>query len=354
MIALAQLDSAIAAGRAFLLARRKFDGLWSDFQTEAGCSDEWVSGFAVYALAQDATGDTDVAATIDTLIARQRRNGGWGYNKSIPADCDSTGWVLMALSTAPPRKPSIAERGRRFLRSHQANPAGGFSTYLPRDGIDRIIGAPAGAVIDGWLHPQPCVTGLVLQSLLVLGEPVRGAVVRAATDYLLCQRDTSGNWPSYWWKGSAYSTYLCLRALWTSNALGKDTAYATVRLVASRQRPDGGWSDLRDGPSEVFATAFCLLALALFPERGVMADAERAAWWLLRHQEAAGQWPTAPILRIPTPITVRPDGMNSEYWNLIERGTGIIVADQDAIYTSAAALWALAAFRSLMRVARIC
>ena len=348
MMSTTELNAAITAAGHFLLSRRGGGGLWSDFRTEAGRSDEWVSGFAAYALAQ-AGGAADLAATFDALIARQRRNGGWGYNEFIPADSDSTGWVLLALSTAAARKPSIAQRGRRFLRSHQDAAIGGFSTYLARDGIDRVIGAPAGAVIDGWLQPQPCVTGLVVQSLLVQGERVDGPTVRSAVAYLLGQRTGSGAWPSYWWKGQAYSTYLCLKAVWAAHGLARQAVRTTLQTVLARQRTDGGWSDTADGPSEAFATAFSILVLLLFPELGVMADAGRGVAWLLRRQDDGGGWPTAPILRIPAPMTAKPDGMTVASWSAIERGTSIIVPDQHAVYTSSAALWALCAYRILRR-----
>jgi squalene cyclase len=342
-----RLDRAITSATKFILGNRGADALWSDFRTEAGRSDEWVSGYVIHALAQAGIPEPDLLPTIDGLIARQRKNGGWAYNGSIPADADSTGWVLMALSAAPRDKPSLVSRGIRFLKQHQDSSSGGFCTYSPRDGIERVIGAPQESTMEGWLHPQPCVTALVLTSLVVSGQASQGRLVQSGAGYLFRQRNQSGKWPSYWWKGHAYSTYLSMRALWPALRLSRETARDTIRRLIAEQSADGGWNDSGGDSSEVFATSFSMLSLLLFPEFGTLDSAAKAAAWLLEQQDAAGQWSSAPILRVPAPMADKPDGMSAEAWRVMQRGTGVTVADQNAIYTSAAATWALGVFRRM-------
>jgi squalene cyclase len=340
-----RLDRAIQSATRFILSSRAADALWCDFRTEAGRSDEWVSGYVIHALAQAGVSERDLIPTIDGLIARQRKNGGWAYNGSIPADADSTGWVLMALSAGPRDKPSLVSRGIRFLKHHQDSSSGGFCTYSPKDGIERVIGAPQESTIEGWLHPQPCVTALVLTSLVVSGQASLGRLVQSGAGYLLRRRNESGKWLSYWWKGHAYSTYLSLRALWPACRLSQESAQDTIRRLLAEQRADGGWNDSGGDSSEVFATAFCMLSLLLFPEFGTLDSAAKAAAWLLEQQEAGGRWPAAPILRVPAPMAEKPDRMSAQAWRVMQRGTGVTVADQNAIYTSAAAMWALGVLR---------
>jgi len=340
------LDRAVATATDHLLKARDRGGLWSDFRTEAGHSDEWVSGFVACALAQTGDVDDPIAVTLETLLGRQRKNGGWSYNRSIPADCDSTAWVLMALSLFPGQRPSVMERGLRFLRSHQDAARGGFCTYCASDGIHKVIGAPRESAIDGWLHSQPCVTGVALQTTLLLGQPAHSRMVDAAAAYLVRERRASGTWPSYWWKGYAYTTYHSLKALCKAGRLNKESANVTVRHLLVSQRPDGGWSDGGED-SEVFATAFCLLSLLLFPELGVLKAAASGMSWLMERQDANGAWPTSPILRIPAPMESKPEGMTADSWRVMQRGTGKIVTDWAAVYTSAAALWALSSYRRL-------
>jgi hypothetical protein len=70
---------------------------------------------------------------------------------------------------------------------------------------------------------------------------------------------------------------------------------------------------------------------------------------VLRREGHVGEHATSPILRIPTPITAKPEGMTPASWSAIERGTSIVVADQHAVYTSSAAVWALRLYRTLLR-----
>src|SRR5580692_12778725 len=51
------IQRGLSAAAGWLLRQRSPNGLWSDFRTEAGQSEEWVSGFAAYALLQ--TGQVD-------------------------------------------------------------------------------------------------------------------------------------------------------------------------------------------------------------------------------------------------------------------------------------------------------
>jgi squalene cyclase len=349
VVSVADLDRAIRGAVETIIAKRGKSGLWADFRTEAGHSDEWVSGFVLCALACSGTKYSILLPTIEALLTRQRRSGGWSYNRSIPADCDSTGWVLMAMAMVPNLAPSVADRAIGFVKAHQDGSTGGFATYSAGDGIERVIGTPPQAVIDGWFHAQPCVTGLALRSLLCHGEPLLSPTVRSAGDYLLRQRNQSMVWPSYWWKGYTYSTYLCLEALSLAGRLGMDAAQPTLRYILAQQHEDGGWVDSPADDSEVFATAFCLMSLLLFPERDAMPAAARGAGYLLRQQQADGSWPTAPILRIPSPLAERLPGMTTASWRAIERGTNVTIEDLDSIYTTSAAIWALSAFRAMVR-----
>lgn len=342
------LNRAVARATEALLARRTPDRLWSDFKTEAGRSDEWVSGFVAYAVSQNCNIDRRIEGTLNALAARQRKVGGWAYNRSIPPDCDSTAWVLMALSAGGARRPSVVLRALRFLASHQDPLAGGFATYCQADAIARVIGATDETSLGGWLNPQPCVTGLALLSILVHGESVEAPAVQSAANYLLGRRGNSGTWPAYWWKGHAYSTFICLSALWAARRLSRAMACKSVAQLSCEQREDGGWAGDPGGDSEVFATAFNLLSLFLFPEVGTLERAQRGIVWLLEQQTPEGTWRSAPILHIPRPFAVRPNAMSDVAWRAVESGTLITVADPDAIYTTAAAIWALSAFRALV------
>jgi squalene cyclase len=198
---------------------------------------------------------------------------------------------------------------------------------------------------QGWLGVHACVTGAAIQSLLVHGEPLGSKFVQSATSYLLQEREATGVWRSYWWKGYGYSTYHALRSLSMVRALDVQEARRTSRFLLLQQQEDGGWNDSLGRECEVFSTAFILLSLLLFPDEEILAAAEDGVSWLLHCQNSEGGWPTAPILRIPPPMVKEPQSL--EIWRLNQEGTGVLIEDSAGVFTSAAALWALSVFKSL-------
>jgi squalene cyclase len=345
MITSTDLEKAIMAATNFIKEKYSADGLWHDFYTLAGTSSDWVTGFISYAIAHSNRPNGQVMRALKTLLFRQRPNGGWSYNETVPTDCDSTAWVLMALSTAPTWRPSAIQRAIQYIKYHQHDQSGGFSTYSIRDGIDRFMGVSDRHLISGWVTVHPCVTGVVIQSLLAHGETTQNELVKAAVEYLLQERNASGIWRSYWWKGYAYSTYHALRALSMARVMSMQEANQTSRFLLLEQQENGGWSDGSSKESETFATSFALLSLLLFPSAETLAAAQKGTAWLLQYQCHDGGWPTVPILRIPPPMVNSPE--NVETWRINQEGTGVIIEDQERLFTSAAALWALSVFRSM-------
>jgi hypothetical protein len=339
------LDQAIHAAQDFIESRRSPDGLWRDFMTLAGPSSEWVSGFVIYARSRCGARDERDLDALKQLLSRQRRNGGWSYNETVPADCDSTAWVMMAISTAPVWRPSAVRHASQYIARHNDESTGGFSTYSESDRVDRFIRVSDQEVTRGWLSSHPCVTAAAMQSLLVHGEPADSEIVKNAARYLNDQRDDLGLWASYWWKGFGYSTYQALKTLTMVRAIDIQQAKETIQYLVSQQRKDGGWSDSDSNESEVFATSFILLALLLFPDSVSLAAAGNGIAWLLRNQRKNGGWPTAPILRIPPPMVKEPETVAR--WRIDELGTGVIIEDPCGIFTSSSALWAFSIYKSM-------
>jgi squalene cyclase len=312
-------------------------GLWRDFRTLAGSSEEWVSAFVAAALARGPRPPRFVDETLKTLVHRQRRDGGWGYSAEVPPDCDSTAWALIALAGSPILRPSVALRAGRFIALHRDPRTGGFSTYAAADRIDRYIAASP-EVVTGWTSAHVCVTATALQAL-ALHPPADGPVVRMAIAWLREQRSGTGEWTSYWWSGTAYATYHALRALLLWGAADPRDAGLTHASVLARQRPDGSWA-APDGTADLFETAWNLRTLLLAPLRAGLVAARRAASYIVHEQRPDGSWRPAPILRIPPPFEVKPEQVRS--WRVDAPGTGVVLSDERSTFTSAAALGALA------------
>jgi squalene cyclase len=330
----------------YLCNHQAADGLWRDFRTLAGASSDWVSGFVAYAIASTNWEHPCVLAACKALLYRQRPNGGWSYNRSVPTDCDSTAWVLLALSMGPMWRPSAIQHGHRFLADHQVEPTAGFATYAPRDGIERFIELPA-ELTEGWRCAHPCVTAVTMHSLLVHGERPDSALIQNAAAYLETERDKNGTWRSYWWKGYAYSTYHALRALAMVTPGDRPDAHVTESFLLAEQRTDGGWNDSGGSESEAFATAFVVLTLLLGASDKAMTGAAKGVDWLIQHQRAEGDWMPSPILRIPPPMATDPGEI--QFWRINQGGTGVIIADQLGLFTTAAGMWAMATFGAMTR-----
>jgi squalene-hopene/tetraprenyl-beta-curcumene cyclase len=341
-----KIDTAINNGIEFIQSKQCADGLWRDFETLAGASSDWVSGFVAHAISSLKSLDEITLPVIENLMRRQRPNGGWSYNRTVPTDCDSTAWVLLALSTSPTWRPSAVKRGIRYIEMHQNKIFGGFATYCLQDGIHKFIQAPVKAVVDGWVNVHGCVTSVAIQSLLVHRVPIKSEIIQTSSQYLIRQKNDVGLWDSYWWKGYAYSTYHALRALSMCRVLREEEMKKTIQFLLSNQQGDGGWNDNFSKTSEVFGTAFIILSLLLYPNSETLSASKRGIYWLINQQNSDGSWPSAPILKITPPMVMNPDTIKN--WRINQLGTGVIIEDQERVFTSSAALWALMIFRPMI------
>src|SRR5436309_2486952 len=109
------IRSALHRGLQYTIGKRSPDGLWRDFETLAGTSDQWVSSYVLNSLHSLADLFSPLHHTQKKLIELQRMNGGWGYNEYVPSDADSTAWALLSFSGLPEWKPSAIYRGLRYL-----------------------------------------------------------------------------------------------------------------------------------------------------------------------------------------------------------------------------------------------
>jgi hypothetical protein len=306
------------------------NGLWSEFDTPAGASNEWVTGFVAATIRGTPGAERPVARAVRRLLARPR-SGGWGYSEGLPIDCDSTAWVLHALGPRGAR-PLIVRRALDAVLAHQVDGAGGFATYAARGDVLALIeraGDDGGSV--GWLSPQPCVTAVALTALQLHGEPTRSPHMQAGLEYLLAAR-RDDVWRSYWWPGELYATYHALRACMWSGALGRTALRRTVAAVLERRR-GVAWADGEEGHGDVFATALGTL-IALFDpaSRQARTAATRAAAWLVAHRRGRRGWPPSARLVIPES----------------DLGSTVVRLDERGLFTTATAVRALAAVRRAM------
>jgi hypothetical protein len=119
---------------------------------------------------------------------------------------------------------------------------------------------------------------LTLYPVPAFSVPIRDSIARART-WLLNAKPQAGD--DY--------AYRLLGLSWTS-ASGSVLQSAASDLI-SQQRPDGGWSQTPNMPSDAYATGLALSALAIAHPSAVHTTAyRRGADYLLATQESGGSW----------------------------------------------------------------
>ena len=329
------LTPALEGGVGFLLSAESAPGWWRDFDTLAGPSDEWVSAYVatVLAAASDPRARPRAWCTWRRLRRRRWWSGGWGYNRRVPGDADSTTWGLHLAHALGAGSGWRVRRGYRFLARH-VRPDGGVATYSEDGPIRHFTRVRPGFSFRGWCGTHVCVTAAAA-SLPGLGADGR---VRA---YLRRAQSGDGGWTAYWWCDRGMATALAAEALAESSA-GEDTEARrrAAGWAAGRAGKDGSVGSVTHPAGSAFAAAWCLRLLLLGDDPGGhMARAASVAAWLLRSQRPDGAWPASAALRIPPPDVTDPE--RYEQWTLHGRGGGSILLDGGSIFTTATVLAAL-------------
>jgi len=262
------------------------DDHWEDFALPVGPSDVWVTAYILAMLADLPPDLRDwlrpaLAPVLAWLVTHRRSGGGWGYNRTVPDDADSTAWSIIALRAWDCAVPSAAVE---FLGS--CCQGEGFATYPAWT-------SPARA----WAAAAPDVGAVVARAL---GLP--GPVVASAEQEELA--------PAYWWASPLYTTAMRL-----DSAAGEVPARLRQQLV-------------RFTPSGPFERALLVRAAI----RAGLSPYRQAAR-LLRTQRRDGLWPGAARLRLARDSPDPP-------WHRINSGP--LYTDIRGLFTTATAVAALA------------
>lgn len=279
-------------------------------------------------------GAADVAhAALEPLLAGQQANGGWGYHRCVPDDCDSTAYALAFLAgIGPEAADAVAAGAARLLYQQRAD--GGFATYGDGRAIRAFMQLPAQVSLDGWTSTHPEVTAAAGLALTAAGE--RDAAERAWACLAKLQRE-DGGWQSYWWTNDLYATALAVRLARTLGTGTKEVVRA-VEWCERGQTHCGAWRDNRNGAHSIFATALGLLVLGPDGDGETLAQGRE---WLLATQRPDGGWDGEYALRIP-PQHCR-DPAEQTAWQEDGLAAGAVIRDQGGCYVTATVLMALAA-----------
>jgi hypothetical protein len=317
-----RIASSLQKGVRFLLDARDSDGFWRDFRTLAGPSDEWVTGYIGSILARfgGREGMETARASFRALLKSRMILAGWGYNRRVPPDADSTAWALaLAQEICPPVRSLRLLRAARFLEKHIVR-SGGVATYgrsLPIRAFTRLNRRVS---FRGWCMPHVCVSAACASV-----AATRQALI---LDFIRESQEPDGSWRSYWWSEHEYATAFAMEAL-------SRTGDVADRACCER---GAAWIEARKGQQAAFAQALGLRALLAAGRR----DSPRVPELLdqlLLSQRNDGSWESSAHLRIPPPDVVDPDSYPA--WREGTGGGGSVQTDVRRSFTTATVVCAL-------------
>lgn len=304
------MEEGISSSVDFLVSRRS-NSHWVDWELPTGRSDAWTTAYVGLKLSHvpegfSAEAEGPMRAAGDWLMSNIYEDGGWGYNRGVGSDADSTSWAVLFLGSLGMEVPA---RSIELLLRHQRDD-GGFCTYLGKEGA------------GSWGTSHADVTPVALSALSGRKE---GSPMDRGVRYVLLSRDLEGCWNSFWWATPLYATN------------------ANISFLESRGVP---WESMRTldflldtkpwNPFETALLASSLLRLS-FPTRKI--EVTTLVDELLSAQLRDGSWESQPLLRV-TPRDCYDPWENG--------GAGPLFADEGRIFTTATVLDALCSARNIL------
>jgi squalene-hopene/tetraprenyl-beta-curcumene cyclase len=268
--------------------------------------------------------------------------GGWPFQfkNSFYPDLDDTAAVVWAMRRAGNAASygSSVERALDWLVGMQSS-NGGFASFDADNThyrLNHIPFADHGALLD---PPTSDVTARVVTVLAIADRPQDRQALERAVAFLRREQEADGSWFGRWGTNYVYGTWSVLMALAQAHVRADDPAVArAVQWLKACQNADGGWGESNDTyaqpvalrkpvASTSFQSAWALLGLMAAGE--VRSEAvRRGVKYLQKTQNAHGLWTdesfTAP--GFPRVFYLKYHG-----------------------YSAYFPLWALAAYRNLMR-----
>jgi len=340
-------------------AKRALQKLVVEGTSSAYCqpcvSPVWDTALATLAMQESGEPAAAKAAkrALDWLVTRQvldepgdwRTNrqglagGGWAFqftNGHYP-DLDDTAVVAWAMHQAQNSRDytTSVDRALDWLVGMQSK-NGGFAAFDADNtyySLNRIPFADHGALLD---PPTSDVTARVVTVLARVGRPQDRPALARALEYLRAEQEADGSWFGRWGTNYIYGTWSVLMALAQAGTHADDPVMTrAVGWLRARQNADGGWGESNDSyaraatrmASTPYQTAWALLGLMAAGQVG--SDAVRAGIdHLLKTQQADGLWgdPSFTAPGFPRVFYLKYHG-----------------------YCGYFPLWALAAFRTLIR-----
>jgi squalene-hopene/tetraprenyl-beta-curcumene cyclase len=271
------------------------------------------------------------------LLACRDRDGvgGWRYFpalRELPPDADDLAQAMQVLLRCG-RRDEVAANCERAIAAvlGDAHEDGGFETWiLPAEDASAARQLERHWVAIAWGSGADVEVVANLLFALVLYDPERfaDAIARGAR-FVLSRQRSDGSWPSTWYHGPFYGTYVCTRLLATvapeAEALSRAASFLASHAAGAH------WGVAAE--ADPLSTSLALLALAYVAHAGgsVTLDASTVPAALGLLERAAAAPPPIPFIRMELG---RPTGRP---WAVLSYGSATVTA---AYVAKAATAWA--------------
>jgi squalene-hopene/tetraprenyl-beta-curcumene cyclase len=191
--------------------------------------------------------------------------GGWRYFQTVSEvapDADDLGQVMQVLLRAGLRGEAeqSCEGPLAVLLRDRARPDGSIETWIV-PAADRTPEQERQLRFneEKWgTGPDNEVVANLLYALTLYDRERFADTVRRGIGWLATRQEADGSWPSTWYYGPFYGTYVCLRLLAAVCPEAPEIA-AAARFLESTQRIDGGWG--AGAESDPLSSALAILGL---------------------------------------------------------------------------------------------
>ena len=248
--------------------------------------------------------------------------GGWAfefYNELYP-DTDDTAEILIALNriAIPDTAWKEKETGRAlaWLLHMQSNNGGwaAFDVENDKEILNEIPFADHKALLD---PPTTDVSSRILWALGNLGFSREHPKVRKAIDFVKRNQETDGCWWGRWGVNYIYGTFLALNGLRSiGENMDDEFSQKAARWLMDHQNEDGGWGETCEsysnpalrgqGASTASQTAWAILGLVAAGKAGEESTARGVSHLIDRQNESDTWWEPAFLHQIPHGPTLFP------------------------------------------------
>lgn len=311
------VERAIIASLEYIENHQSENGSWVDWQLPPGQSDGWTTAYVGYKLRHVPTNlrhisKSTIQAASDWILRNENSDGGWGYNKKVGSDADSTAYAILFLRS---EERPVPVRSYRFLKEFQCSD-GGFSTYKASEGN------------DSWRISHPDVSPI---ALIALGTKYsrKTSWIKRGINYVIKQRTSNGMWNSFWWDSNIYSVEANLSFLNTVKVQFDANGMIEILRRAKHKK--------------AFEVALLISCILHTEDKFREAKISNLVDQLILEQRSDGSWTSEPILRVTKQNCFEP-------WNSGDPGS--LYSDPNRLFTSSTVLESLCKVYKLLRAPR--